>query len=221
MAYSSVAQESQKAQSQEIQAQKAQSHTAQSHTVAGTINRGSVRKPPRFLVIGYGSDISGDNAAGLQIANDVAAWKVPAIEAMATYQLTPALVNAIASADYVFFVSACCRSNHAKTLQIDPLVVGNVRSHSSKTDASETDSSETDAPTTDAHACSPLTLLTLAQQLYNRSPQSWLLRIPTVSVDSNATREHREDALSSAAQNACDQALRTIEQFFMSYSTLH
>ena len=145
---------------------------------------------PRFLVVGYGSDTEGDGTVGLQIANRVSAWKIPSLTSISTYRLTPDLVHNLAAVDYVFFVSLCHRSNHAQTLQIEPIFASG---NSSST-----------------HLYTPITLLKLTQQLYGRSPQAWLLQVPAGSTN-------RDQGLSSTAQKGLDRALRTIEQFLVIY----
>ncbi len=157
---------------------------------------------PRFLVIGYSADAKGDNAVGIQIANYISNWEVPSVKSVAAYQLTPDLANNLASVDYAFFVSPCQRASHARTLQLDPIFA------SRKTPRPKQSAER--SPSEGAHPCTPITLLNLAQQLHGRSPQAWLLQIPTAST-------HRNQELSSTAQKGCDHALRTIEKFFMTY----
>ncbi len=157
---------------------------------------------PHFLVIGYGNGAKGDNAVGIQIANHISAWEAPLVKSMAAYQLTPDLVNNLASVDYVFFVRPCRRSSHAGTLQVDPIFASGK--------PPQTEQSAERSPSECTHPCTPTALLNLAQQLYGHSPQAWLLQIPTDSTNCN-------QALSSTAQRGYDRALRTIEKFFMTY----
>lgn len=153
--------------------------------------------PIRFLVIGYGDELRGDDAVGPRVAEIVASWNLPSIKSLSVHQLTRELVNNIADTDYVIFVDAFSDSSCARTLQLDPVVLGD---RSPKTLAAQ----ETH------HSCNPLSLLDLTQQLYKRAPQAWFLRVPTESFDFG-------EKLSSTTQRGCDRAVRTIEQFFKNY----
>ena len=148
----------------------------------------------RFLVIGYSSDTTSDHAVGIQIANRISAWKLPSVTSIATYQLTPALVNHLALVDYAFFISSCQTLCRAETLQLDPISVSTQPPQNKQSAAKTT----------------PFTLLNLSQQLYGRAPQAWLLQIPT-----DSTSYSKE--LSAMAQRGCDRALRTIERFLITY----
>lgn len=161
---------------------------------------------PHFLVIGYSTDTKGDNAVGIQIANHISDWKIPSVKSIATYQLTPDLVNHLSSVDYAFFVSSCQSSSHARTLQIDPIFA------SKKPPRTERSAERPHSEST--RRCTPIMLLNLAQQLYGRSPQAWLLQIPTANIQC-------KQELSYTAQRGCDRTLRTIEQFFMTYQQPH
>ncbi|MEL7068714.1 MAG: hydrogenase maturation protease [Cyanobacteria bacterium J06581_3] len=150
----------------------------------------------RFLVIGYGNELQGDDAVGPRVAEIVASWQLTAIKSLSVRQLTSELVNDIADADYVIFVDACSDKSCARTLQLDPVVIGD---RSSKTLAAK-----------DTHQCNPLLLLRLTRQLYNRVPQAWCLQVPIESF------EFKEE-LSSTTKRGCDRAVRTIEQFIRNY----
>src|SRR5690242_2835552 len=65
-----------------------------------------VHRPWSFVVIGYGNDIRGDDAAGPLAARAVAAWGAPGVRALAAHQLTPELAEALAAAELAIFVDA-------------------------------------------------------------------------------------------------------------------
>lgn len=157
----------------------------------------------RFLVIGYSSDAKGDHTVGIQVANHVSDWNMPSVQSVAVCQLTPNLVNDLASVDYAFFVSPCPKSSQTETLQLDPIVA------SSKPSRIE-QSGPIRSNLEDTHSYTPIMLLSLAHRLFGHSPQAWRLRIPTASTDCN-------QRLSSTTQRGYDRALRTIEKFFMTY----
>ncbi|CAN5632031.1 hypothetical protein BH23CYA1_BH23CYA1_18570 [soil metagenome] len=151
--------------------------------------------PYRFLVIGRGSELWGDAAAGLQVARAVADWQLASVEALTVPHFTSNLVEAIAQSDYILFVEACDDKSCARTVQLEPIVgepqpAGTVLSM--------------------AYRCDPWVLLSLTRQRYGYAPQAWLLQIPTERCELG-------EALSSTAQRGCDRALRTIEQFFRTY----
>ncbi len=150
-----------------------------------------------FLIIGYGNSLRGDDAVGPKVAEIVANWNLPSVKTIAAQQLTPELVNDIAAADYVIFVEA--GSGHARTVQLDPIVVGSRSSRALSANISA-----------EPLSCQPLTLLNLAKQLYSQTPQAWRLQVPTESFDTGKS-------FSSITQKGCDQAVRTIEQFWKAY----
>lgn len=148
----------------------------------------------RFLVIGYGNELRGDDAAGPYVASAVADWRLPSVKAMALPQLTPELVNDLVATDYAIFIDACGHHTCAPTVQLEPIV-------------------GPEAPKwipAMTHSCNPWSLLTLTQRLYGRMPQAWLLQIPTENFELG-------DSLSSTAQRGCDLAKRTIEQLLQTY----
>ncbi|NJM98788.1 MAG: hydrogenase maturation protease [Phormidesmis sp. RL_2_1] len=153
----------------------------------------------RFLIIGYGDELKGDEAVGPQVANTVGDWQLPAVKTMSVPQLTPQLVNDIVVTDYAIFVAACSTQSYARTVQLDPIVIGGTLPNRLLP-----------AALTNTHDCNALTLLNLTHQLYGRIPQAWLLQVPTEQFDFGKS-------LSATAQRGCDRAVRTIEQFFKTY----
>lgn len=146
-----------------------------------------------FLIIGHGNELCGDAAVGPWVAMTVADWQVPAVKSVAVPQLIPELTAELAQTNYVIFVDACGHSR-IRTMQIAPI------------DVCEQPPSRAFA----AHKYDPLSLLHLTQRLYHRHPQSWLLQIPIESCDLGSD-------LSSKAHQGCDRALRSIQQFLVTY----
>lgn len=151
-----------------------------------------------FLVIGCGNKLCGDDAVGPWVAMVVADWNLPAVRSLAIPQLTPELTTELVKANYVMFVDACGQKT-IRTVQIDPIIIYD-----------EQPSSMAFA----AHSYDPLALLNLTQRLYKRHPQAWLLQIPVESCDLNSE-------LSPVARQGCDRALRSIEQFLVTYRQPH
>lgn len=151
--------------------------------------------PFRFLIIGHGREQQGDAAVGSKVAEMIANWHLPSIKSMSVDHLTPELINDIVATDYVIFVEACGGESCARTTQIDPIIPGGQPARTLQSVAS---------------SCQPLTLLNLTQQLYGRTPQAWLLQVPTESFEFG-------EALSATAQRGYDRAVRTIDQFLKTY----
>ncbi|MEA5463808.1 hydrogenase maturation protease [Leptothoe sp. PORK10 BA2] len=150
----------------------------------------------QFLIIGYGNELRGDDAAGPRVAQIVASWQLPSIKSLAVPQLMPELINDIADTNYVIFVDACSGSSCSSTMQLDPIIIGD---HSTKSLVAQ-----------ETHRCNPLSLLMLTKQLYDRAPQAWFLKMPVESFDIGKE-------LSSTTKRGCDRAVTTIEQFIRSY----
>lgn len=147
-----------------------------------------------FLVIGYGNELCGDDAVGPRVAMVVADWKLPAVKSLAVPQLTPKLTSELAKTNYVMFVDACAQKN-IQMVQIDPITI---YEHQPASMAFA------------AHSYDPLALLNLTQRFYNRHPQAWLLQIPIEACELGSE-------LSSVARQGCARALRSIEQFLVTY----
>ena len=58
------------------------------------------------LVIGYGNDLRSDDAVGKRVAEAVATWKLPSVQALAVHQLTPELTVKLTDVDRAIFVDA-------------------------------------------------------------------------------------------------------------------
>ncbi|MCC7377266.1 MAG: hydrogenase maturation protease [Verrucomicrobiales bacterium] len=112
---------------------------------------------PDFLVIGYGSDLHGDDGVGPWIANLVAGLEWPGVRCFALTQLTPDLASELSRAKAVVFVDASVR------VAPGHFQVGSLTSASLQT--------------LDSHHCTPATLLSLARELYGHAPVSWTMNI--------------------------------------------
>ncbi len=132
------------------------------------------------LVIGYGNDLRGDDGIGPRVADAVAAWRRPGVEALALTQLTPEVAAALATAERVVFVDADARPD-APGVALCPLAA---------------------APEVGAlsHGADPRALLALCQAVYGRCPAGWLLTAPARRFDLGAP-------LSPAAEADVAQAL--------------
>src|SRR5512146_272230 len=111
-----------------------------------------------ILVIGYGNDLRGDDAAGRRAAAEVEAWALPGVEVCALHQLTPEIAEPLAAAERAIFLDAHSVSSGAglRVRRLQPA-----------------------APTPRlAHTCDPPGLLALAQAAFGRRPEAWWVTIP-------------------------------------------
>ncbi len=180
-----------------------------SHQRSGQLPRQHSPKLPRqatlrrstqysFLVVGYGNELRGDDAVGAQVANTVASWNLPEVKSIVVRQLLPELATELATADYVIFVDALGEQSCARTIQLSPIFAAHSAAQSDR------------AATALTRAHSAQGLLALTQKLYGRTPQAWLLQVPTESFDFGKQ-------LSSTALRGSDQAVQTIERFLINY----
>jgi len=111
------------------------------------------------LVIGYGSELRGDDSLGPRVAHSIAG-RFPNVDCLAVPQLTPELAAPLAMVDAAIFVDALDDSQ-AQDVVVSPL------------DAVQLQVSE--AAT---HVSDPGCLLALTQIVYGRRPAAWLVTIP-------------------------------------------
>lgn len=111
----------------------------------------------RFLVIGYGNELRGDDAVGPWVARNVANWNQAGVVGLAVHQLTPELAPALSEAETVVFVDAHADEDG-----------GGVRFH--RLDAGP--------GAVIGHISDPCWLLALSESLYGRKPAAWLATIP-------------------------------------------
>jgi hydrogenase maturation protease len=137
-------------------------------------------RPParRWLVIGYGNPLRGDDAAGPLLAGRVAAWQLPGVTALAVHQLTPELAARLAECDRAVFLDARQGGGEARWRALAP--------------------AETHAGL--EHASDPARLLALARDLFGARPAAWLLTLPGVEFSFGAgLSEPTARALEAAA----------------------
>lgn len=142
-----------------------------------------------ILVIGYGNTLRRDDGAGVVVAEAVMAWGLPDVRAIARHQLTPELAADIADAEKVVFVDAVSPQQAQIEVALHPLALP-----------------DRGTALTDAHASNPESLLALASQLYQATPQAYLLTIPAKTFEFGET-------LSAQTQHHVDQALNTLRVF--------
>lgn len=138
------------------------------------------------LVIGYGNDLRGDDAAGVcaasRLAEDSSGHRT-----IVTQQLTPDLAADIAQAERVVFVDAYPAADHAAPLRVEKVPVdGGTRA----------------SPL--AHRSDPAGLLGLARQLFGAVPEAWVVGIPAFCFEAG-------EAMSPRTAHWVDEAVALIE----------
>jgi hydrogenase maturation protease len=118
---------------------------------------------PKVLVIGYGNELRGDDAAGPLVARTVSTWNQPGVHTIAAHQLVPEMAEPIAGARLVIFVDAEAGllSGNMRVQPIEPAESRELR----------------------PHASDPRALLALAQGLFGRCPEAWLVTVRAESFD--------------------------------------
>jgi hydrogenase maturation protease len=142
----------------------------------------AVQKGAQLLVIGYGNELRRDDGVGAKVANAVAEWSLPGVEAIACHQLTPELTGPIAAATHVVFVDAALGAGGSvEYREIEPDENSRVMTH----------------------ATNPGALLALARQAFGRCPTASWLTIPVLDVDFGKE-------LSSLARDGLNVALEKV-----------
>jgi hydrogenase maturation protease len=135
-----------------------------------------------LLIIGYGNEIRSDDAVGPRVAREIASWGDPRLQAIAVHQLTPELVEMVAAAERVVFVDAGLDDEGAVWTRLLEPAAG---------------------ATGVTHSGDPRELLALADALYGRHPEAWLITVPAASLEFG-------EGLSVPAERGVEAALRQI-----------
>jgi hydrogenase maturation protease len=127
-----------------------------------------------ILLIGYGSTLRGDDAAGRVIVERIADRSLPNVTAISLTQLVPELAEIIAKAYAVIFVDASAeRDIHGVDVREISGVPGGVGS---------------------SHMAVPEELLALTSTCYERKPPAWLVAVPSTEfglTDRISTAAHK------------------------------
>jgi len=139
--------------------------------------------PGTVLVIGYGSDLRGDDAAGQCAAREVASWRVPHVEVLALHQLTPELAASLAATDRAIFLDAHSAAD-GPAVRVRRIFPNTPNIHV-------------------GHASEPQAALALAESAFGRAPEAWWVTIPALDFSFGA-------ALSLVAERGVADALEAI-----------
>jgi hydrogenase maturation protease len=119
--------------------------------------------PLRVLVLGYGNELRTDDGVGAVVARTVQEWALPSVDCRVCQQLTPELAETVTGYHRVLFVDAIPADScpRPRVTKVRPARNPDLRTHSSD----------------------PRAILALAQLLYQRCPEAWLLAVPAFSFD--------------------------------------
>lgn len=150
--------------------------------------RSAERTPslPATLVIGYGNDLRGDDAAGIRAAT-LLAGEAPEHRSIITQQLAPDLAADIAQAERVVFVDAYPADRDGAPLRVER-VPGDSEGQGSSL----------------GHRSDPATLVDLARRLFGATPEAWVVGIPAYCFDAG-------EAISPQTSFWIDEAVALIE----------
>jgi hydrogenase maturation protease len=117
------------------------------------------------LIVGYGNPLRGDDGVGQAVAQAFAGEDaIDGVDAFACHQLTPELAERFASAARVVLIDAAAGAE-AGRVSVTPL-------------------QPAPAPaSTLGHHVEPAQLLHMAQALYGRSPEAWLITVGAGSLE--------------------------------------
>lgn len=141
---------------------------------------------PGVLVVGYGNTLRGDDGVGPAVAHVVAAWNRPDVQALAVYQLTPELAEHVARAQLAIFVDA----------SVEVVAGEGPRLRRVTADAR--------VPVM-GHTGDPSWLLALAEAVFGRVAESWLISLPVACLALG-------DGLSSTGVAGKEWALQQIRE---------
>lgn len=139
---------------------------------------------PSVLVIGVGSDLRRDDAAGRHVAEAVGARSLPGVEVVTCTQLVPELALPIARAAHVVFVDASLGADEVTVRTVTPA----------------------EGPTGSHHG-TPEDLLGMLGALGFRSPTATLVEVPVADL---ALGEGLDDETANAAARATDAVVRLV-----------
>ncbi|MFP4193114.1 MAG: hydrogenase maturation protease [Candidatus Hydrogenedentota bacterium] len=141
------------------------------------------------LVIGWGNELLGDDAAGRRVAQALEAEGAPGVEVVDIHQLTPELALRIAETHRVIFVDACSTVKDG-AIRVEPIYAGEGN----------------DQPGV-GHTGRPQDLLAMAAALYEAHPEAWLIAVPARSFEAC---EALSDTAEAGVRDAVEAAKRLL-----------
>lgn len=139
------------------------------------------------LIIGWGNDLRGDDAAGREAARRIAGEDWPGVDVVELHQLTPECALRLADYGQVLFIDA-------QPAGVAPEVTVRAIAAPAALPARHS-----------VHRVTPEYLLALAAGLYGAHPRAWLVGIPAHDFDVGETLSAATRAGVCAALEACRQ----------------
>jgi hydrogenase maturation protease len=143
------------------------------------------RSSQGILLLGCGNPLRGDDSAGLRVVEAVHSRWTDRIAARLGQQLVPEWASDVAEADVVFIVDA----SHAKRSGLSLRRV----------------TPRTDAAPLDGHVFGPQQLLGLAELVYGKRPEAYVLEVPGTDFEFC-------EALSAAASAGIESAILLLDR---------
>lgn len=122
----------------------------------------------RWLVLGCGNDLRGDDAAGRILAEKVARAGIPGVQARSLHQWGPELAEDLAGVERGLLIDAFPAAP-GDTPRLTPL-------------RPAPDNSSSPAPGPLRHVTAPADLLVLCRSIYGYAPELWILAIPAFDM---------------------------------------
>lgn len=141
------------------------------------------------LVIGWGNELLGDDAAGRRVAQALEADAPPGVEVIDIHQLTPELALRVAETHRVIFVDACPAVQDG-AIRVEPIYAGEGN----------------DQPGV-GHTGRPQDLLAMAATLYGAQPEAWLIAVPACSFEAG---EPLSESAEAGVRDAVEAARRLL-----------
>lgn len=143
-------------------------------------------RPRMTLVVGWGSELMGDDAVGRCVARELEQMGVPEVLTLDVHQLTPELAWHVAEVDRVFFVDAYPAELDG-AVRVERLHAGADAGMSAL-----------------GHYVAPEGILSMAHTLYGARPEAWLVAAPAGSFEPLAepTAEARR-GIRQAVERVC------------------
>jgi hydrogenase maturation protease len=139
----------------------------------------------KFLVIGYGNTLRGDDGIGPRVVEAIENLHLPRVRTLACPMLTPELADPIARAEKVIFVDAAVDApREVQWRKLEPKETSQLM----------------------AHAADPRTMLALSRDVFGRVPEAWWLTIPAEDLGFH-------ESFSPAVQRGFAEAVEKIQTF--------
>ena len=164
----------------------------------------------KFLVIGYGNTLRGDDGVGPRVVEAIEALHLPDVRTLICQQLSPEHAEPVSQARTVIFVDAIVNTGDKWQVTSDGKTWQATSGGESCHPPPDTCHVQwrklepNDSSQLMAHAADPRTLLALARDVFGHAPEAWWLTIPAVKLGFS-------EELSPEAQRGFAEAVEKIQ----------